>query len=491
LLQDILRYLRSMFLSKKSTNYIIWVVLCAAMLWFKLSHHELWKDEWQAYLVARDMSIGEMFSFLNYEGHPALWYLYLKVVSLFAGVFSESQETLIQLGHMLLVAGTTFVLIVRINVPLVVKLGITLSYFVGFQYGIVNRGYILVILFSLLSVVEIKKPTKDSWQLPLYLFLLCQTEVYGVFMAGGLLLYKYSTTKGNIFKTAVDQLYLSASLLVGFLVFVITVWPRGNRDDFTRAYNQQLFDENVILSSFQGNTTNAFLPGLIQDTNQAGWSTIGLLLAAISAVLIFITLRKSKAALISMSAMALIMIVFGVLIYSGGIRQWGMTYIFWVCAICLVADKAWLTDKLAVGSFVIISMAQLVHNGRAIARDYTLPFSISEQVGVFIKEKVPKTVPVIAINKFETAAVGAYADRPLYELPSGASFTYFKWLEKVYIPTQSELDLFTRFKGVGGSVLISPRPIDLQRFSKAKLWQTFEDPTYKLERMYLYSVPLK
>ena len=104
---------------------------------------------------------------------------------------------------------------------------------------------------------------------------------------------------------------------------------------------------------------------------------------------------------------------------------------------------------------------------------------------------MPETVPVIAINKFETAAVGAYADRPLYELPSGASFTYFKWLEKVYIPTQSELDLFSRFKGVGGSVLISPKPIDLNRFDKAKLWKTFEEPTYKLERMYLYSVPLK
>ena len=83
------------------------------------------------------------------------------------------------------------------------------------------------------------------------------------------------------------------------------------------------------------------------------------------------------------------------------------------------------------------------------------------------------------INKFETAPVGAYAGRSLYELPSGEEFTYFKWLEKVYIPTQSEISLFVRFKNVGGIVLLSPGPIDPKRFPNAVLWQEFSNENFK------------
>lgn len=117
-----------------------------------------------------------------------------------------------------------------------------------------------------------------------------------------------------------------------------------------------------------------------------------------------------------------------------------------------------------------------------------MPFSNAEAAGAFIKEKVPQEVPVVVINKFETAPVGAYADRPLYELPSGEEFTYFKWLEKVYIPTQSELLLFAQYRNVGGLVILSPEPLDANRFPKAQLWETFDQANFKRENYWLYSL---
>jgi len=76
-------------------------------------------------------------------------------------------------------------------------------------------------------------------------------------------------------------------------------------------------------------------------------------------------------------------------------------------------------------------------------------------------------------------------------LPSGQKFTYFKWLEKVYIPTQSEINLFTKFKKVGGVVLLSPTPIDNNRFPNAQLWKEFTQENFKKENYWLYSVPLE
>ena len=53
--------------------------LFGALLWLGLRAHELWRDETQAWAVARDS--GSLFQLLatgiRYEGHPPLWYCLL------------------------------------------------------------------------------------------------------------------------------------------------------------------------------------------------------------------------------------------------------------------------------------------------------------------------------------------------------------------------------------------------------------------------------
>ncbi|MEW6733270.1 MAG: hypothetical protein AB1489_18220, partial [Acidobacteriota bacterium] len=49
-----------------------------------LNHHEMWGDELQAWLIARDsQSIPDLFHNLRYEGHPALWHIGLYLLSRF------------------------------------------------------------------------------------------------------------------------------------------------------------------------------------------------------------------------------------------------------------------------------------------------------------------------------------------------------------------------------------------------------------------------
>ena len=50
----------------------------ALVLAFGLAHHEMWRDELQAWLLARDSAgPADLFANLKYEGHPALWHLLL------------------------------------------------------------------------------------------------------------------------------------------------------------------------------------------------------------------------------------------------------------------------------------------------------------------------------------------------------------------------------------------------------------------------------
>ena len=44
---------------------------------FLLSRHENWRDEAQAWQIAKNLGLGGLFAQLRYEGHPCLWYLIL------------------------------------------------------------------------------------------------------------------------------------------------------------------------------------------------------------------------------------------------------------------------------------------------------------------------------------------------------------------------------------------------------------------------------
>lgn len=466
----------------KGFNFILWIIISIGLLMFKISFHELWKDEWQAWMVSRDLSLTDMLAFLNYEGHPSLWYLYLK----FWTFLPIQEEISVQIAHVFLVFLSSYFLLLRISLPSLWKALMAFSYFFIFEYGVINRGYVLVILLSLIAVDLISRNNK-SWLLGFTLFLLCQTEAYGVIIAGAITLYLL------LVEEKIKLVFNRKILLwpiAGFLLFVLTVYPRGNEDDFTRAYNQQILSNEVIHESIQGHLANVFTIGLIDDTASNGISLIGLFISLILFIVLVWIFFRNRRSLVTFVFGISLFILFGIFVFTGGIRQWGMVYLLFLLILTLSHFKSSVWSSSRSIAVTLLMIAPVLHGIKALRLDGIIPFSNAKETGLFIKEKVPENVPIVVINKFETAPVGAYAERPLFELPTGEKFTYFKWLEKVYIPTQSELNLFTEFKRVGGIVLLSPEPIDTKRFPKAVLWQEFSSENFKQENYWLYSVPL-
>ncbi len=480
----------------KQKNLYRFLCFVAFGIWMaatKFGYHELWKDEWQSWFVSSDQNFFEMLSFLNYEGHPALYYLYLKFFSFFSFLFPSQEEFIIQFAHLFLILGFSFVFFLKFRMALWIKIFLAVGYFFSFEYGIVNRGYALVMFLSFWIVHLIQIDSKRIWLFIVLLFLLCQTEVYGVFIAGGLLLYRWLKLSDDNLPKPLSILNLKEfyGLAIGFLVFVLTVFPRGNRDDFSRAYNQKWFDGQTMMDAFQGLLANNFLIGCIPDTSAMGSSGLGILLSIIvMAALIFLFFSHKKLLLSFLSGF-FVFYLFCVVIYNGGIRQWGMFFVYFICCLELL-NLNWSNFRnLKIFIPIIFGLFQIAHSFKAFQKDYLLPFTNAQITGEFIKEKVPQRVPIIAMNKFECTSVVGYADRAFYELPSGEEFTFFKWLEKIYVPTESELQLFGKFKKVGGIILLSPTPIDQQRFPNAKLWQSFDEPNFKQENYYLYTLSLK
>lgn len=465
-------------------NYGFALLFLAFIAWFKWQHHELWKDEWQAWFVAKDKSIGDMLSFLYYEGHPALWYVYLKVFSIFAN--GSNDLLLLNVAHLLTVAGGLYLLFIRLRLPLLVKVMVALSYFLLFEYGIVNRGYYLVIVFVFWAAYLLSKKEYNAQMLAVVLFLLCQTEVYGVLMAialGFYLLHQQYTSGQKLLSKPIW------GLILGLGVFVISVFPRewghiGRTSPQTWTWSQKL------LVAIQGNLTNTYMPGATLDTFTYGSTALGLILAVLILVAMYYIFRKDKALLLTMAMFLLAVIAFSALIFTGGIRQWGMGFVFFV-AMLAVRGWVWDKDKVVAGIVAVFCVFNMVYAFKAVREDYRIPFTNAKAAGLFIKAKVPEKVPVVALNKFDATPVIGYSGRKFYELPDGVPFSFFRWVDKIYVPTEPELQLFGKFKGVGGIILLSSSPIDAGRFPSAVLWQKFDALNYKNESYFIYTLSVQ
>ncbi|MCC6722891.1 MAG: hypothetical protein IT258_00175 [Saprospiraceae bacterium] len=478
--------------SSKPAKYILLAAASLFALTVKFGFHECWKDEWQAWLMARDMGWGKLYASLFYEGHPAIWYFYLKIWTYLAQATKLPGETLLHLSHWLVVTATWAVLVFRLRMAFWVKALALFGYFIFFEYGILDRGYAFVLLFGFLGVSALEKTDEKPWTLGIYLFLLCQTEVFGVIMAACLWFHLLQMKlQGGKWQMALHDLALRktlAAFAAGVLLFVATVFPRAQHEELGRAYTSQPFSADNFATAFQGDFANTFLIGLIKDTNVFGVSAINLLLSALVVIALAYFFWPAAKAFWTFFLHTTAFFLFGVAIYPGGLRQWGMQYAFFLMALALSSKETKPLNWQRTTILAVFLGAQLLYNLRALQKDVSYPFTNAEIAGEFIRKNVPENVPIVAINKFAAAPVSGYARRPFYELPNGMPFTYFKWLEKVYLPTESELRLFAKYKGVGGIVIVTDKELEKARYPNAQVWKPFDGYNVKNENYYLYAL---
>lgn len=469
---------------------LIYLVSHFLIRWY---FHELWKDEWQAWFVVRDMGWREMFSFLYYEGHPSLWYVYLKAFTYLGDSFSS--EILVKTAHFLPFAGFVFLITRFKEVPYYIRGLFLLGYFPLFEYGMISRGYIWVLFLTFLTLKIILSDRKSPYLLAISLFLLCQTEIYGVIAGGALMLY-YTTIqpsfdlKSNVRTIKSKNIWFPGlGLIVGVIVFYITInWASDAAEVRARLVN--------IMSSFKGKSGwshamqgifgHAFWPGIASAESRSGISGagLGLMLASLAAI-IYLLKHTWRVGLI-FGLFGFIVLYFAATTYSGGMRQWGMTFIFFMACIFIVYTRHKWKTRIPEWILILILSVQVYFCVIAIRDEIRYPFTNAAKAGAYIHAEIPPEIPIVGISPFNVAAASGYAERTFYGLPDGERFTYFRWLDKVYMPPEDELMLFARFKRSQQLIVITHQKADPNRYPNLKLLQAFDRFNIKDENFYLY-----
>src|SRR5215475_193756 len=160
-------------------TYLLVVLFYLSLAYVTLLHHEMWRDELQAWLIATgSTSVGDLFQNIQYERHPALWYLNLYLLSRLS-----EMPMLMQVFHILLATAGIYLFTRFAPFTKLQKLCFAFGYFPFYEYGVISRGYViaLVCLFGFCALED------RTWKHPLVqacaLALLANTSIYGAMIA--------------------------------------------------------------------------------------------------------------------------------------------------------------------------------------------------------------------------------------------------------------------------------------------------------------------
>lgn len=187
---------------------------------FLIFRHEAWRDESQAWTMARNLSLPELFRTLPSEGHPCLWFVFIMPFAKLG--LSFYGFSLISLGVMTIAA---YLLLKYGPFSVAVKIAVLFSSIFLYYNPVVSRIYSLIALIVILLALLYKDRTNKPILYGILVNLLFQSHVVVFGLAIGLtidLFIEYLNNKRN------RRLLLSLGIILfSFICTVLEIMPRS------------------------------------------------------------------------------------------------------------------------------------------------------------------------------------------------------------------------------------------------------------------------
>jgi len=443
-------------------------------------HHEMWRDELQAWMVAdRAHSIPQLFANLRYEGNPVLWHSLLFALSSFT-----SQPLVMQLLHVLIASGFVYLLARYGPFSKLQTILFAGGYFPLFEYALISRGYGLGVLLAFAFCAVFQARHRRPVLLGALLFLLANTTVYGLIIAlclGALVLLDAlgngrSGEPGPAGRAG--MVVVLALLALGVFLSVLQILPEPDnsftgRSFFSLAWDPRRFRaviSTVLASYFPIPEPAAFhfwetvwLQRLL-GMRGAAIASGALLLAAL------LTFVRSPPVLAFWAAASSGLL--GLYYYTSMIHQRYSGHLFvvfvlssWLAARLprttyrrpALARLAALGDRIRTPLLYLLLLANLAGGVVAFAKDWRLPFSGSAEAARFLKQQGLDGLPIVGATDFMVSPLAGLLTRDIYYPERGEWGSFVIW-DARRNPSLSYADVWKALRRVldetGGDVLL-------------------------------------
>ena len=425
-----LRALLSFVTRERETTWtfsaIVGLVYFAYLAWAH-SHHELWRDEIHSWTIARladgfgDIVTGDRV----YEGHPPLWFWYLRVWSwLTDRAWGLHAATVVAVG-------TGAVLFLRFApFARVLKVLLLCSYLIGYEYGVISRNYSLGFLLLVLFCCSFRPLRPRALWSSVVLGLLCITSAYGAVMACSLFLVlaatyvsaSFTRTRPRLLEiTASPRVLLAGAALLVALAFSFKTSSPPDPNPFAQDWNFAALNRHAIEPAIE-RVVYAFLPVRVaSDTNcwRLPWEFwkqhetarlwVGVALLAVSCI----SLAPAWSSLLAFVVGVGLMMFLQTALFGGGIRHWGHAFLLYL-AVCWIARKTQPRAFRRLSSlFLLVVGAFQLHTWLVLVGvDRTRVFSGGEETAAFIERAGLQDLPIVAGPDWFVITVTGYLRRP-------------------------------------------------------------------------------
>jgi hypothetical protein len=444
---------------KKKAGFALSLTVCFLLLsLLGVLNHELWRDEWQGWLIAKEATTwGQLLENQRYEtGRSLLWAVSLFVVSrVLPGAIA------MQVFHVCIAAVSVFLIARFSPFQSWQKVALTFSYFLFFEYAQISRDYGLSVVFILLFCVFFRQRRRNYWAIAVCLLGVSNTNFYALLIAFALGLTVIldwvgivcknkswlSRFKPTITEKTTDQQVASQSGFLGFLLIwlagmAIALYFMVPPNDGTIAPKPSAGFTWRHLASTLAILWKAYcpMPGLtyhfwntnILDDGVAAVLSVGLVAVAIALfrrqplILFLYALGTSEISWITYAQ------------FPGTMRHWGYLFILFLTCLWLTQDSAatlpnctsknrvwrWL-DRHKLTVLNLILSIQLVSGLFAYSMDFWFPFTAAKAAAQFIHQVPPQLDPLkIGDPDWAALPVAGYLGEALY-YPASRNFGTF------------------------------------------------------------------
>jgi hypothetical protein len=200
------------------------VTVCfAALVFYGAVIHEPWWDEAQAWLIARDATMTDLFTErLAYEGHPPLWYLLLAIPAK-AGLPYKSMHVV---AGLIAIAGVALLQRQR-NVPLLIRILLPFTFYFAYQFTVVARSYVVLgaLLIAVAAIYD--RRSERFWLFVAILLAMANVSIHGTGIASALALLflfdEWRARRKGQRAVPLSRLFLAGALFVIDIAFLAIV----------------------------------------------------------------------------------------------------------------------------------------------------------------------------------------------------------------------------------------------------------------------------
>lgn len=398
--------------------------------------HEPWRDEWQAWVIARDSaSLGDVLTNTQYEGHPALWYFVLWIAS------RVSRDVLaMQLVNVAIASVTAAVVLWRAPFSRFVRVALIFGYFPFYEYGTIARSYGLgLMLLVIVCAVASSRPRRPI-PIAVLLGLMMLTSAHALLVAvaiGTALLCDAAFERWQTRQALRPSPQLVAAVLI---VIAAGLWAVAQiSPPADGGYGVGLStpaDARSALPPFDQVAVAALILRRV-FMEQSILHALAYALGVLIVVAVAWRFRRRPAAIVLWTSGVGLLLGLAWLRFVGTTRHIGHLYMLGLAAFWLEGSFAEMrsttqlarkpSQRLVPAAVAVILSAHLLFSARASAKDLLLPYSPTPAAAKWIRDNGLANAPLIGYPGEVAMTVGAHLDRPMLFPEQDRTGTFVLW----------------------------------------------------------------